>query len=46
MNELEFLKVGGAGNDNLPRAISFSSADVADIAVGVHSTPPVEGELL
>lgn len=46
MNEVEFLKVGGAGTINPPRIITFSPADVADIAVGVHSTLPVEGELL
>ena len=46
MNEVEFLKVGGAGTINPPRVITFSPADVADIAVGVYSTLPVEGELL
>lgn len=46
MNEVEFLKVGGAGTINPPRVITFSPADIAGIAVGVRSTLPVEGELL
>jgi len=46
MNEVEFLKVGGAGTDNPPCDISFNPANIAGSAVGVYITPPVEGELL
>lgn len=46
MNEITFLKVGEAGIDNPPHAISFSPADVADVAVGVYSTLLIEVELL
>lgn len=46
MNEVIALKTGGAGDTTPPKVRSFSPADVADFANGVHSTPPVEGELL
>ena len=46
MNEITFLKVGGAGVINPRRVNVFNPADVADITIGVYSSFPVEGELL
>lgn len=46
MNEIIFLKVGGAGVINPRRVNIFNPADVADIAIGVYYSSPVEEELL
>lgn len=46
MNEISFLKVGGAGIINPRRVCVFNPADNADIAVGAYSSSPVEEELL
>lgn len=46
MHEVNFLKVSGAGVINPRRVNAFNPADVADIAVGVYCSSPVEEELL
>lgn len=33
MINIEFIKLGGAGEDNPPHTINFSSADIANITV-------------
>lgn len=42
MNEVNFLKVGGADIINPRRVNVFNPADVADIAVGVYCSSTVE----
>lgn len=46
MNEVYSLKVGGAGGNQAHQVNAFISANIADIAVRVYFSSPVEGELL